>query len=109
MQNNLSSCGFSVYSKRMKTGYQITVPVSFLKEGKRYVAYSPALDISTSGKTLKETKKRFAEMVDIFIEEAKEMGTLDAVLRDLGWAKSKRVWQPPVLVAQEDSFVRMPA
>jgi hypothetical protein len=38
-------------------------------EGRRYIAFSPALDISTSGKTEKEAKKRFEEMVQIFLEE----------------------------------------
>ena len=98
-----------VYSDRMKMGYQIQVPVSILREGKRYVAYSPALDLSTSGKTFKEVKRHFEEMVGIFIEELTDMGTLDRTLRDLGWTKLKKEWQPPVLVAQESEKIRMPA
>lgn len=90
-------------------GYQIQVPVSILREGKRFVAYSPALDLSTSGKTYKEVKKRFEEAVGIFIEELADMGTLDRALRDLGWSKAKKEWQPPVLVSQESERIRMPA
>ena len=48
---------------------QIRIPVSILKEKNRYVAYTPALDLSTSGKTKKEVKKRFSQAVEIFFEE----------------------------------------
>ena len=29
----------------------------FIKQGKRYIAHSPAFDLSTSGETVKETQK----------------------------------------------------
>ena len=48
---------------------QNNLQVSIFRQGKRYVAYSPTFDISTSGKTLRETHKRFSEIIDIFIEE----------------------------------------
>ncbi|KKQ46225.1 MAG: hypothetical protein US65_C0043G0013, partial [Candidatus Yanofskybacteria bacterium GW2011_GWC2_37_9] len=41
----------------------------------------------------------FSEIVGIFIEELMEMGTLDKVLRELGWQKIKSNWQPPVVVS----------
>ena len=59
---------------------QITLPVSFLKEGSSYVAYTPALDLSSCGKTLKEAKKMFAESVQLFFEELEKMGTTEEVL-----------------------------
>lgn len=47
----------------------MSLPVSVLKEGKRFVAYAPALDLSTSGKTYEEAKERFEEAVTLFFEE----------------------------------------
>ncbi|MEK7636828.1 MAG: hypothetical protein AAB402_00355 [Patescibacteria group bacterium] len=47
----------------------IILPVSILREGKRFIAYTPALDLSTSGKTFDQAKQRFAEAAELFFEE----------------------------------------
>ncbi len=85
----------------------INLPVTILKENKRFVAYTPALDLSTSGRTYKEVKKRFEEVVQIFIEELIKNHTLDQVLRDLGWREVQKKWQPPVVVAHETESVKV--
>jgi hypothetical protein len=77
----------------------VNLPVTIFKEGKSYVAYSPALDLSTSASTYKKAQIRFSEIVEIFLEELLEMGTLDMVLKDLGWQKIKSNWQPPVVIS----------
>jgi len=81
--------------------FDLNIPVTILKEGKRFVAYTPALDLSTSGKTLAEAKKRFEEAAKIFIEEIAQHGTLEEALSDLGWKKTKSAWQSPVVISQE--------
>lgn len=77
------------------------LPVTIFKEGKMFIAYSPALDLSTSAKTFEEVKKRFIEAVNIFFEELHEMGTTDEVLKELGWKKHKKKWLPLTPVAHE--------
>ena len=77
----------------------VNLPVTIFKEGKSYVAYSPALDLSTSAPTYKKAQIRFSEIVEIFFEELNEMGTLELVLTGLGWQKTKSSWQPPVVVS----------
>jgi len=90
------------YINRMKKiSFQFRLPVTFLREGKRFVAYSPALDLSTSGKTFKEAQKRFFEAAMIFFEEIAKKGTFDEVLANLGWQKVKKDWQPPMIVSQK--------
>jgi len=64
---------------------KLQVPVSILREDKKYVDYSPALDLSTSGRNYQEVKKRFVEIVNIFFEELIKKGTLEEVLRDLDY------------------------
>ncbi len=76
------------------------LPVSVLKEEGRYVAYTPALDLSTSGESEMQVKQRFGEAVRLFFEELVKMGTLDEVLSELGWKKLERNWQPPEIVSQ---------
>lgn len=61
--------------KTKKLHWEISLPVSILKEGKYFIAYTPALDLSTSGKSFDEVKKRFGEVVQIFFEEFSEKGS----------------------------------
>lgn len=71
------------------------------KEGDKYIAECPILDIATSGKSANLAKKRFGEMVELFFDELEEMGTLEEVLLEMGWTKveSRQVpapyWKPP--------------
>ncbi len=84
-------------------------PVSILREGKKYVAHTPSLDLSTSGKNYEEVKKRFNEIVNVFFEELIKKGTLEEALRDLGWRRVQAKWNPPVIISQESQTVRVPA
>ena len=74
------------------------IPVLFLEEGNKIVAYSPALDISSCGDTEEHARVRFAEAVSIFLEELHQMGTLVEVLEECGWHRTlpKHTWAPPV-------------
>lgn len=87
---------------------QVKLQISIIKQGKQYIAYSPALDLSTSGKNLREAQKRFSELIDIFFEELIEQDTVDVVLRDLGWMKIKKQWEPPQIVSQKSLDVSLP-
>jgi hypothetical protein len=92
-----------------KLAFKATLAVTYLREGDGFVAYSPALDLSTCGNTLEQTKKRFQEAVGILILECRKMGTLDTVLEELGWKKSKNTWNPPVVIAQDSIPFKLPA
>lgn len=83
--------------KKMKL--EISLPVTIFKEGKSYVAYSPALDLSTSASTFEKAQSRFSEAVEVFFDELSHMGTTDKVLAELGWQKVKSSWHPPVVVS----------
>ena len=85
----------------MKTRMKINVPVSYFKEDKSFFAYTPALDLSSAGKTLKEAEKNIAEAVSIFMEEILKNGTTDEVLSSLGWKKISKTkeWMPPIFVS----------
>lgn len=91
-----------------KIAVNVKVPVSILKEGKVYVAYSPVLDLSTSGKTFSQVRRRFSEAVQVFIEEIAEAGTIDEVLTDLGWRKVASRFTPPISVTNDLIDVRIP-
>ena len=77
------------------------LPVIITKQNKSFVAYSPALDISTSAVSAKKVKKRFTELANIFLEEILEAGTVNEVLSELGWKKAQKVWNPPKVVSSD--------
>jgi predicted RNase H-like HicB family nuclease len=58
-----------------------TIPLCFLKEKNTFIAFSPALDLSTCGRTFDEAKKNFSEALEIFFEECLKMGTLLKILK----------------------------
>ena len=73
-----------------------SLQVVIIKEAtKRYVAYSPALNLATQGKTESEAKSRFGEIAQIFFEEVVEDGKLEEALKELGWKKTHRRWRQP--------------
>ena len=80
----------------------LRLTVNFIKEGKQVVAYAPALDISTFGKTEAHAKKRFQELVKIFLKDISDRHVVDEVLTELGWKKvlvrnQQPQWVPPVV------------
>ncbi len=92
-----------------KMGVKLTV--NFYREGDKFIAYSPALDISTYGNSFKEAKKKFEDLADIFIDETIKMGTLNEVLKGLGWRRvsgPKPHWKPPVYLATTQEEVQVP-
>jgi len=94
----------------MKKPTEVSLSVTFFKEGKVFVAYSPALDISTVGKSLKEVKANFEELTNLFFEETENRGTTEDALLSLGWQKTEsRQWQPPVEVEHSIQKVLVPA
>jgi hypothetical protein len=91
---------------------KIKVPVFYSKEGRSFVAYSPALDLSSCGRTLAQAQKRFSTAVALFLGELEDMGTLDSVLTELGWKKQSRSpkeWVAPHLLKRAQLEVRIPA
>lgn len=95
-------------AKRKNLFLEVSLPVSVLKEGEYFIAYTPVLDLSTSGKSFEEVKGRFGELVPLFFEELLRKGTLEEVLFGLGWQKVKKEWVPPFVVSQGSENVRLP-
>lgn len=91
-----------------KTNIQFALPVSILREDDSYIAYTPALDLSTVGDSFEEAKKRFEEAVEVFFEEISEKGTLEDVLLELGWQKHDKKLSPPVVVAHQTEQFSIP-
>ena len=86
-----------------------SLPVVITKQGRRFVAYTPALDISTSGKSEKDAKNKFIELTNLFLEELTEAGTIKEVLSELGWTRAEKKWVPPEVVSAKSIGLRIPS
>ena len=101
-------CFYITMHSMKKVNMEIELPVSIFREGSLFVAYTPALDLSTSAKTYEGAKKRFSNLIPIFMEELIKKGTMDEYLESLGWRKIQKKWLPPAVVFQGLEKIRMP-
>ena len=75
--------------------------VQIWQEGKQFVAHAMPLDVMSSGSTPEQARQALYEAVDLFLETAAEMGTLDEILEESGYESSLSGWTGPVWVAVE--------
>jgi predicted RNase H-like HicB family nuclease len=71
--------------------------INVFKQGKFYVAYCPALDMSSCGKTEKQSLKMIDEAIHILFEELDAEKKLESFLLDMGWEKKDNKLQPPII------------
>jgi predicted RNase H-like HicB family nuclease len=67
------------------------------KEDKYYIAYNPELDVASQGKTIEEAQAMLKDALSLFIETAKDMGTLNIILREAGFVKKEKRWTSPLI------------
>ncbi len=70
------------------------VTVMLYQQGDYFVAYCPALDLSSYAKTEPDAKASFKEALDIFLEYCEENGTLEQNLLACGWNLRNGYKQP---------------
>jgi len=91
-----------------KVGLSFNLSVVFLREGDSFIAYSPALDLSTAAVSFEKAKARFGEAAKIFFQEIMKKGTFEEVLAELGWQKRNKEWEPPTIISQEMESIQLP-
>lgn len=77
----------------------ISYTVHTFKEGSKYVAYVPELDLSSCGSTNEEAGKNIREAVQGFLQASADLGTLDTVLEDAGYIREGDGWRAPEFVS----------
>ena len=65
---------------------RVNLPVQISADENGFVAYCPALDLSTYGESEEAVKRAFEEVLQIFIGETDRKGTLERELVRLGWS-----------------------
>jgi predicted RNase H-like HicB family nuclease len=71
-------------------------PLVWFHDG-MYIAHTLPLDVLSAGKSKEEALRNLEEVVQIFIEETLEMGTLADILEETGYAKVGEIWEAPTI------------
>jgi predicted RNase H-like HicB family nuclease len=69
------------------------------REGETYVAYVPALDVSSCGSTDEEARRNIRDAVRGFLATIAELGTLEEILIEAGYRREGDRWVPPEFVS----------
>jgi predicted RNase H-like HicB family nuclease len=96
-----------------KNSIKITIQIVLFQEDNMWVAYCPALELSSYGDDQQDAKTAFREALDIFLKETDRKSTLERYLLKLGWQlqiKPKPVYNQPYFSLQDNKklFVKNP-
>lgn len=94
--------------KKNKNSIITHVQVVLFKEEETWVAYCPALELSSYGVNKEDAKAAFEEAMNIFIEETERKGTLERFLLKLGWQlqqKPKAVYNQPLFPLEKNQEI----
>lgn len=79
--------------------YHVGLSLIEFQEDEVIIIYSPALDLSGYGYNREEAKQSFSVALHEFFRYSNNKGTVDKVLKDLGWSisgsKKKPKYSPP--------------
>ncbi len=81
---------------------KIQLHVEIWEEGSMYVAHTHQLDVSSCGHSLEEAKKNIREAVELYLDEAEKLGTLNDLLEEAGFTlNEKKEWKEPEMLSLE--------
>src|SRR5580658_5646346 len=69
---------------------EIQFTTRIFKEGRTFVAHALELDVSSCGGSKDKALKNLKEAVRLFIEEAERMGTLEQILAEAGYSRTRQ-------------------
>ena len=77
----------------------LSFTVHIFKEGDVFVAYVPALDVSSCGATDEEARRNIRDAVRGFLEASADLGTLNEILQEGGYELEGEQWRDPEFVS----------
>jgi predicted RNase H-like HicB family nuclease len=80
---------------------EIEYTVQIWREGGQCIAHAMPLDVASCGATSHEARAALEEAVKLFIETAKDHGTLHEVLEEAGYKSDGSTWHSPDWVCFE--------
>lgn len=87
---------------------KIQFTTRIFKEGRSFVAHALELDVSSCGGSKEKALRNLKEAVRLFLEEAEKMGTLEQILEESGYSKTKQKIARPKFVSVQRVTLPLP-
>ena len=87
---------------------EIQFTTRIFKEGRSYVGQALELDVSSCGDSKEKALKNLKEAVRLFLEEAEKIGTLEQILEEAGYGKSKQKLARPNFISVQRVTLPLP-
>jgi predicted RNase H-like HicB family nuclease len=87
---------------------EIQFTIRIFKEGRTFVAHALELDVSSCGGTKERALRNLKEAVRLFIEEADKMGTLEQILQEAGYSRTKQKFASPKVISVQRVSLPVP-
>jgi predicted RNase H-like HicB family nuclease len=87
---------------------QIQFTTRIFKEGRTFVAQALELDVSSCGGTKEKALANLKEAVHLFLEEAGKMGTLEQILEEAGYSRTKQRIASPKFISVQRVTLALP-
>jgi hypothetical protein len=78
---------------------EIQFTIRIFKEGRTFVAQALELDVSSCGGNKEKAVTNLKEAVRLFLEEAGKMGTLEQILDEAGYNRTKQKISAPKFIS----------
>lgn len=79
----------------------VETTIQIWREGGQYVAHAMPIDVMSSGPTPEDARAAVDEAVRLFVETAREAGTLDDMLIECGYEQRDGDWISPEFIGVE--------
>ena len=86
----------------------IQLTTRIFKERRTFVAHALELDVSSCGGTKEKALKNLKEAVRLFLEEAENMGTLEQILEEAGYSKTREKMAGPKFISVQRLTLPLP-
>ncbi len=93
---------------RVKIQFEARLPVVFKEENNQVVACCPILDVVSQGDDREDAKRNLKEAISLFFITCYDHGTLDQVMKELGFTFSPDITQDEVLPGPDSIDVQIP-
>jgi hypothetical protein len=87
---------------------EIQFTTRIFKEGRTFVAQALELDVSSCGGNKEKALRNLKDAVRLFLEEAEKMGTLEQILEEAGYSKTKKKIASPKFISVQRMTLPLP-
>jgi len=86
-------------------GMQIQTHIRVWREGRQFIAHALPLDVASSGPDETAARSALRDAIELFIDSARAMGTLDEILDECGYTLTDGTWRAPTILSQESDLL----